>query len=191
MSSPFVELVECICYELECQRIMYALTGSVVSSVYGEPFASQDVDICVDMNVAQAKRLATALPRRFYRSEDALVEAASRRTMSNLIDTQTHFKIDLCVLPNDPYLDIVIPGRRHIWLDPALPPVWAVSAEDIILMKLLWRKDSQSSKQWENALSVARVQREKLDFEYLRVWAGVAGVEEDLEQLLREASQSQ
>jgi hypothetical protein len=62
-----------------------------------------------------------------------------------------------------------------------------VSPEDIVLMKLIWRKHSQSHKQWDNALGVLRVKQHQLDWEYLRKWARVQDVEQDLDQLAKEA----
>lgn len=187
MSNPFIEIVECVCTELDRQNIRYALTGSVVSSVYGEPFTSQDVDICVTMSAEQAKVLAGSLPSRFYRDEQALLDAAQNRTMANLIDSRTQFKVDLSVVPDDPFYRSLMERRKRISLDPGGPDFWAVSPEDIVLMKLVWRKDTRSRKQWENALSVMRVQRQQLDFTYLRSWAVQLGLGRDLADLIEEA----
>ncbi|MCH7793471.1 MAG: hypothetical protein IID31_14475 [Planctomycetes bacterium] len=47
-------------------------------------------------------------------------------------------------------------------------------------MKLLWRKDSRSQKQWENALSVVRVRGARLDWKYLFEQARELDLVEDL-----------
>ena len=60
-------------------------------------------------------------------------------------------------------------------------------AEDIILMKLLWRRDTRSTKQWENALSVARVKGARMDWKYLFEQARTLDIEEDLIALRDEA----
>ena len=54
-------------------------------------------------------------------------------------------------------------------------------------MKLLWRKDTQSRKQWENALSVVRVKGVSLDWKYLFEQARTLGLEDDLIKLRDEA----
>ena len=61
------------------------------------------------------------------------------------------------------------------------------SITDIILMKLQWRKESGSHKQWENALSVVRTHGHRLEWAYLRTWAQSLGVEDELVKLGREA----
>ena len=187
MSSPFVDVVTRVCAELDRQGIRYALTGSVVSSVYGEPFASQDVDICVNMTENQARSLASALPMDFYRSDVGLVEAVRSRSMSNLVDIRTQLKLDLSVLADDPYFDRVMSRRQGVQLEAGSSKLWAVSPEDIVLMKLLWRKESRSSKQWENALSVMKVQRGKLDYSYMREWSEKLGIQDDLVNLIKES----
>ncbi len=181
--NPFIELLDVVCAELDRQNLMYAITGSVVSSLYGEPCTSQDVDICLNMTEGQAADLANALPNRFYRSESAMREAARRRTITNIVDTDTGLKVDLSVLPANPYFDSVLARRGKVEHAPDGPSFWTVSPEDIILMKLLWRKDTRSRKQWANALSVARMRGARLDWSYLNRWAMDLGVADDLRDL--------
>jgi hypothetical protein len=180
VDGAFHELLKVICAELDAHGLCYALTGSVVSSVYGEPITSQDVDVCLRMTTVQAKALSGSLPPRFYRSEEALTGCAKGAGMANLVDIDTGIKVDLSVLPNEPYSDSVLARRRQVAYGLDGPPFWTVSPEDIVLMKLLWRRESESRKQWDNALSVVRVQGRRLDWQYLHKWAGALGLATDL-----------
>ncbi len=58
------------------------------------------------------------------------------------------------------------------------------SAEDIVLSnlknRLKWRSQSGSEKQWRDVLGILKVQGDLLDVGYLREWASVLGVLEDL-----------
>ena len=87
----------------------------------------------------------------------------------------------------DPFFDSVFARRVMQKYGPAGPSFYTVTAEDIILMKLLWRKDTRSTKQWENALSVARVQGARMDWKYLFEQARNLGIEDDLIKLRDEA----
>ena len=185
--DAFQSILEVICAELDANGLCYALTGSIVSSIYGEPITSLDVDVCLRMTTAQARALSSSLPRRFYRSDEALAQCAERGGMANLVDMDTGIKVDLSVLPDEPYYDSVLARRQKVAYDPGGSAFWTVSAEDIILMKLQWRRDSRSQKQWDNALSVVRVQGGRLDWQYLREWAGTLGLATDLT-ALREAA---
>ncbi|MFQ5430788.1 MAG: hypothetical protein ACE5E1_10805, partial [Phycisphaerae bacterium] len=135
------------------------------------------------MDAEQAKKLASILPSRFYRSREAMVEAARTHSMANLIDTDTGLKIDLSVLPTEPFYKAVMSRRRKVEYKPGGPGFWAVSPEYIVLMKLLRRQVTRSEKQWENALAVVRVQGAALDWAYLRRWADELHIAADMRAL--------
>ncbi len=165
----------------------YAVTGSVASTLHGEICVSADVDLAVRLSLEQARQLAQVLPSRFYRSENMLVEAARRCTMANLVDMTTGLKVDLCVLPSQPFYDRVMQRSRPLSYGADAPEFVTVTAEDIILMKLLWRKESRSQKQWDNALGVVRVQGHRLDWKYLQDQAVALEIQNDLVALRNEA----
>lgn len=173
--------------ELDKLGITHAVTGSLASSIHGEPVTSLDVDIVVRMSEVQARQIANDLSGRFYADPDALVEAAKNYTFANVMDNKTGFKIDLSALSSTPYHNEVLARRVQVVHPGTKEPVWVVSPEDIILMKLVWRMQTRSQKQWDNALSVVRTQRARLDWQYLRDWARELGVLNDLDELMREA----
>ncbi len=185
--NEIYEVIEIVTTALRDAGIEYAITGSVASSMHGEPVTTQDVDIILRMTEAQARRLAHALPPRFYRNEDSLADAARDGGMVNVIDMDTTFKVDLSVVPLTAFHRSVFDRRHTIEMEPGAKSIDIVSPEDIILMKLLWRKDSQSTKQWENALSVARRQNVNMDWKYLFAQAQSLGLEQDLIRLRDEA----
>lgn len=63
------------------------------------------------------------------------------------------------------------------------------SPEDVILTKLEWYKmgGGVSERQWGDILGVLKVQRQKVDLEYLRHWATEIGVADLLTHALKEA----
>ena len=63
-------------------------------------------------------------------------------------------------------------------------PAWIVTAEDLILHKLLWNRLSPSERQIGDAAGVVAVQSDALDKNYLRHWAGELLVTAELEDLL-------
>ena len=172
---------------LDAAGIPYMLTGSFASGFHGSPRASQDVDIVVRMTAAQARQIADQLPQRFYRSGERLEEVARDGGIANLIDVDTSLKVDLSVVPTNPFFDSIMSRRIPEKYGPDGPAFYTVTAEDVILMKLVWRKDSRSQKQWDNALSVARVQGARMDWKYLFEQAGELGIEDDLTKLRDEA----
>jgi hypothetical protein len=62
--------------------------------------------------------------------------------------------------------------------------VFFISKEDLILHKLLWRKESRSEQQLEDIKSIVDNQGEVLDKAYLLKWGKKLSVEKDLKDLI-------
>ena len=175
-------IVETVAEALDEARVIYALTGSIASSYYGRPRGSIDADLAVQMAVAQADAVCARLADRFYVSVEGLREACLTRGMANLIHMASGVKIDLSVLKPTEYYSQIMARRRQVTLPGGRRPVWIVSAEDVVLMKLEWRKDTRSARQMEDVLGVIQTCRGTLDWDYLTRWADPLGVRDDLEQ---------
>lgn len=177
-----IDLLLTVARELESQSVVYALTGSLASSIYGQPLPSLDADLALRMTPEQARTISRSLQGPLYVSEEALVDAATRGSMANVIDGSSGFKIDLSVLPRTPFYDEVLRRRHRVaWPDHPDKSIWICSAEDVILMKLIWRQGTQSEKQLRDALNVVTGQRGRLDWNYLRRWAADLGLSADLQ----------
>lgn len=186
-TNEIYEVIRLVTSALNQAGIEYAITGSIASSLHGEPVTTQDVDIVLRMTASQAKALAGSLPQRFYRNPDSLIEIAQKGGMANLIDMETTFKVDLSVVTLDPFHKSVFQRKQTISLEVGEPGFDFVSPEDILLMKLNWRKDSQSAKQWADALGVARIRGARMDWKYLFEQARLLSLEQDLIKLRDEA----
>lgn len=185
--NSILEVIAAVVKVLEAADIEYAITGSVASGLHGEPVSTQDVDIIVRMTPQQAQQVAGTLPRRFYCNEETLVEAARNGGFTNVIDMDTTFKVDLSVVSATPFHREVFQRRQAMEFEPGGPSFSVVSPEDIILMKLVWRKETRSTKQWENALSVVRVKGARMDWAYLFRQAKSLDIVDDLTRLRDEA----
>ena len=111
LDEPFVELIRIAVEALDRVGIPYAITGSVASSVHGEPITTYDVDIVVRMTPVQARQLDAELPQRFYRSAERLLDVATKGGLANLIDVDTGLKVDLSVLEKGVFFDAVMDRR--------------------------------------------------------------------------------
>lgn len=183
------ELLKLTVETLDGAGIEYMLTGSVVSSLQGEPRSTHDIDIVVAIKRPAAKKLADAFPTpRYHLTKESILDAISHTSMFNLLDTNTGDKVDFWILTDEPF-DLSRFKRRCT--EEVLGIKLAVSSpEDTILMKLSWAKRSGGSeKQFSDALHVYEVQSAKLDMEYLRRWAKTIGIESLLKQLEEKAEQ--
>lgn len=167
--------------------IPYMVTGSVVSSLQGEPRSTHDIDLVVAIEPASVKRLVSAFaPPQYYLDEQCVRDAIGRKEMFNLIEATSGDKIDFWPLTNEPF-DRSRFARKHE--EEVLGVSITVSSpENTILAKLKWAKASGGSeKQYMDALRVYEVQFGKLDISYIEKWVAAMGVEQEYMRLTEEA----
>ncbi len=162
--------------------IQYMLSGSTGSSFHGRPRATNDIDIVVAPTRSQLEGLLLSLEPDFYVSADAARDALSRRASFNVIDVKMAWKADIIIRRNRPFSAAEFGRRRKVNILGL--EVWIVSAEDAIISKLEWARDSDSERQLGDALGVLTVQYDNLDHDYLRKWAKELKVQDLLERLL-------
>lgn len=170
---------------LDKTGIPYMITGSVGSSIFGEPRATRDVDIIILPTERRLRAFIQEVSTDYYVSLDAALEALQNRFMFNVIDGATGWKADLIVCKNKPYEKQKFERRIHS--DYSGLAIVVASPEDIILSKLAWSKTTESEMQVRDALGIAELQADRLDRTYMRHWAKELGVAELLEKILNEA----
>ncbi len=171
------ELLKKVIRALEEAEIQYMITGSVVSSMQGEPRSTHDIDIVIAYQRSVIEFIVeTFPPHDFYFEENSIYEAADRRTMFNIIDMNSGDKIDFWILTNETF-DLSRFSRRVT--EKFLSLEMKVSTpEDTILAKLRWAKlAGGSEKQFTDALRVYEVQFGKLDIDYIKEWAKKLNIE--------------
>lgn len=181
------ELLKKVIQTLDDAGIQYMVTGSVASSLQGEPRSTHDIDLVVAIKEADAKKLVKAFPSpAFYLDEGSIINAINRQGMFNLIDVTSGDKVDFWMLTNEPF-DRSRFARRYAEEVGGMR-ITVSSPEDTILAKLRWAKLSGGSeKQFTDALRVYEIQFGKLDMDYLRSWAKMLGIESMLQRLQEEA----
>lgn len=181
------KLLEDVLIVLKENNIDYMVTGSIVSSIQGEPRATHDVDIVINIRESYIPALINAfVPPDYYLSEEAIRDAIRHRSMFNLIDTKDGDKVDFWILTNDPF-DLSRFQRKY---EEQLAgfSMKICSPEDTILMKLRWASLSGGSeKQFTDALRVYEVQYQKLDMLYLEKWSFLLNINELWSKLKNEA----
>lgn len=181
------ELLKRVIKALDGAQISYMVTGSIVSSLQGEPRSTHDIDLVVAIEISSIEELVKAFPPPdFYLDKKSIVDAIKRQSMFNLIDLKEGSKVDFWLLTDEPfdqsrfsrkYSEEVLGIRMQV-----------TSPEDTILVKLRWAKLSGGSeKQFTDALRVYEVQYANLDLDYLQYWARKLDVESTWERLREEA----
>jgi hypothetical protein len=167
----------------EC-GIPYMITGSFASNIHGLPRATQDVDVVIEVDRRTLERFLESLGSAFYRSSEAAMDALARQKMFNIVHLETGFKIDLIIRKSRPFSRMEFSRRQPAFYLGANR--WFATAEDTILAKLEWSKMAGSERQFNDALSVAKLQRDNLDRAYLDKWARELEILNLLESLFQE-----
>ena len=172
---------------LKENQIDYMITGSIVSSIQGEPRATHDVDILVNITRGAIPVLVNAfIPPDYYISQSAIEEAIQHKSMFNLLDTNDGDKADFWMLTDDSFDQSRFTRKRE---EKILGISMKISTpEDTILMKLRWAKLSGGSeKQFTDALRVYEIQYVNLDLSYIEEWSKTLHITDFWERLKQEA----
>lgn len=160
---------------LDSAGIPFMLSGSFASAAYGVPRSTQDIDFVIAATASQLRTLIQALPSdQYYADLDAALEAHERRSLFNVIDSATGWKIDFIIRKSRAFSEEEF-GRRRL-LDIEGTSLFVASAEDVIIAKLEWSKLSKSQRQLEDVAAILRVRFERLDHSYLEKWIAELGL---------------
>ena len=181
------ELLITVVRELDAVKVPYMLTGSIASSLHGEPRATHDVDLVIAVQPKVVAHLASVFCEPEYYLDPQSAESAMQSgQMFNLIQVTSGDKVDFWPLTDDPF-DTARFNRREpvevagVW-------VYVSSPEDTILIKLRWAKQSGGSeKQFGDALRVYEVQAGGLDLVYIGQWVDRLGLQDYWGRLIRES----
>ena len=175
--------------KLEEAGIPYMISGSLGSSLHGEPRATNDIDLIIAPTSDQLKTFVHSLSRGYYVSPETAQEALRNRSMFNIVDDQTGWKADIIIRKDRPFS--LAEFSRRVSANILGIQVSVVTPEDAILCKLEWSKKSGSERQFRDALGIAVVQGKNLDQESVRKWARALNVGNLLDNLLRNAEEIQ
>ena len=183
------EFLATIVHKLDEAKIPYMVCGSLGSSTHGEPRATQDIDIIITCSLKQIKLFISSFSEDFYADYEMAADAFQHKSMFNIIDMNTGWKVDLIYLKDDDYALEGFSRRQNATILDV--EVKLISPEDSILSKLNWAKMGESDRQLRDAFGVAVVQWGKLDRVYLKKWAKKLDVEDFLNKILEEAQKLQ
>jgi hypothetical protein len=187
---PQQELLKRVIQTLDQFGIQYMITGSVVSSLQGEPRSTHDIDMVIAIQKSQVMKLVEAFPPpEFYLDEDSILDAIRKQSMFNLINVNTGDKVDFWILTDEPFDQLRFSRKiSEKFMDIEMQ---VSTPEDTILTKLRWAKLSGGSeKQFTDALRVYEVQYGNLDIDYLTQWVKKLDVESLWKRLEDEAETS-
>jgi hypothetical protein len=161
---------------LNAADIPCMLTGSFASAVHGAGRATMDIDLVIDPTPEALQWFVGQMAAAGrYVSDEAAHEALVARTMFNVVDVETGWKIDLIIRKDRLFSREEFARRVDMPLGAVRLPV--ATLEDLVLAKLEWAKFGGSARQLEDVRALLELSGAALDRTYVERWARSLDVE--------------
>ena len=166
---------------LNAAGVEYLIGGAIAEWAWGEPRATQDLDLVVNIPIKSVNKLSKELKKR-----DMLIPAEiildnileDRADLPiNAIHMYSGLKADLYPLrEGDELRQSAFQRRERVDYGPPIGKVYIHSPEDLILYKLIYFGLSQQSKHSRDIAAILRAKKNELDLDYIEQWATRLGL---------------
>jgi hypothetical protein len=166
---------------LDAAGIEYMIGGAVAAWAWGEPRATLDLDLVVNIPLEAVGQLSKELEKR-----NMLVpaEIILNNILEDRVDLPIHaihmyggYKADLYPLREGDELRVSAFGRRQkVDLGEPFGDVYLHSPEDLIIYKLWYYSISQQTKHIRDITSMVMTLGDNLDLNYIEYWAKKKGL---------------
>ena len=150
------------------------VSGSVAANYYTIPRMTRDIDVVIELKQGDVDKFVSLFKGDFYVDREMVANEVSRQGMFNLIYNRYVIKIDFIVKKSSAYQNAAFSRRKQIMIEQS--PMWFISAEDLVISKLLWAKDSHSEMQLKDVGNLIETV-DNLDLKYIGNWVREMGLE--------------
>ncbi|MES2796637.1 MAG: hypothetical protein V4683_11755 [Bacteroidota bacterium] len=148
------------------EKIPYMLSGSVAMGLYVMPRATRDFDFVVQLEPKDILSFVSHFAEGYYCNISSIEEAIKFQTMFNIIDHQSGYKADFVILKSQLFRQVEFERRQKFSYFEK--EVFVVSVEDLLISKLIWIQEFQSSLQKSDIEQLWEL--ENIDKTYIRNW---------------------
>jgi hypothetical protein len=178
---------------LEAAGVEYLIGGAIAEWAWGEPRATQDLDLVVKIPIKSINKLSKELKKR-----DMLIPAGiildsileDREDIPiNAIHMHSGLKADLYPMrEGDELRQSAFQRRQQVDYGPPIGKVYIHSPEDLILYKLIYFGLSQQSKHSRDIAAILKSKKNELDINYIEQWAARLGLSSVWKEMLDNVS---
>lgn len=165
--SEELEVLKIVTHRLNKAGISYIISGSIAANYYTVPRMTRDIDIVIELKDADIDKFIGLFQKDFYTDEEMIKKEVLRKGIFNLIHNQYVIKIDFIVRKDLEFQKSAFFRRKKVLIEKTL--MWFISAEDLILAKLIWAKDSHSEMQLKDVGNLLTTVKD-IDMKYITKW---------------------
>jgi hypothetical protein len=182
---PEHDLFKIFISRLNALNICYMITGSVASTIYGEPRLTHDIDLVIELDSEDAERFEEAFPiEEFYCPPPEIIRleiSRSQRGHFNLIHHNTGFKADIYLSGQDKFHQWALNNRKSFDADGEI--FWLAPAEYVIIRKLEYYREGGSEKHLRDISGILSLSSDRIVFEHLLEKIYENGLEKEWEKI--------
>ena len=177
----YEDFVRQVIAAVEAAGVSYMIGGAVAAWAWGEPRATLDLDLVVNIPLEAVGQLSKELKKGgMLVPEEIILDniLGDRADLPiNAIHMHSGYKADLYPLrEGDELRASAFDRRQKIDLGEPLGEVYLHSPEDLIIYKLWFYSISQQTKHIRDITSIVMTLGDKLDFNYIENWVNTKGL---------------
>ena len=191
MSSKVLDIIgflKLILEALKASKVNYMIGGAIAEWAWGEPRATQDLDVVINLPIKSIREFSKELEKRdMLVPADIILDTIAEDRADiplNAIHMHSGLKADLYLMREGDALR-QRSFQRRILIDYGRPigKVYVHSPEDLILYKLIYLGISGQPKHARDITAILKANRDKIDFEYIQEWVMQLGLSSTWEEL--------
>ena len=166
---------------LEVSGVEYMIGGAIAEWAWGEPRATQDLDIVINLPIKTIGRFSKELEKRkMLVPADIILDTMMKGRADiplNAIHMYSGLKADLYLMRDgDALRQSAFQRRVMVDYGPPIGKVYVHSPEDLILYKLMYLGLSGQPKHARDIAAILRAKKNQLDFGYIEEWVTQLGL---------------
>ena len=166
---------------LNAAGVEYLIGGAIAEWAWGEPRATQDLDLVVKIPIKAINKLSKELEKRDMLIPAGIILDSILEDRAGIPINATHMysglKADLYpVREGDELRRSAFQRREQVDYGLPIGKVYIHSPEDLILYKLMYFGLSQQSKHSRDIAAILKSKKNELDINYIEQWAARLGL---------------
>jgi hypothetical protein len=166
---------------LEVSGVEYMIGGAIAEWAWGEPRATQDLDIVINLPIQAIGRFSKELEKRkMLVPADIILDTMMEDRADiplNAIHIYSGLKADLYLMRDgDKLRQSAFERRVKVDYGPPIGQVYVHSPEDLILYKLMYLGLSGQPKHARDIAAILRAKKNQLDLRYIEEWVNHLGL---------------